>query len=720
MAFNNLSRRAFIKAMLASLAVAGCGAPKSGEEGALEQLSSSLGVGPTPTPTLIPTPTPLPSADGVAQAYLQAWQRGDFTAMYRLLNASSRRRLSSGQFAAAYQNAARQSTAVNIQAQLQSLLADGPQATATFHSQWQTALFAALDADHVMHLRFEEGRWGIDWQPTLILPQLGHGVTLALLEEQPERGDILDVQQQILASNEQVITVGVVPALIPNSDRPEIIEQLAPIVGVDALKIEEKIATAPPNWFVPLGDIDFDTSVVYLDLLSAMPGVERRPHPLRVYPQMETGAHLVGTLGGIPASQAEAYRTQGYNGDELVGITGVEGWGEAFLAGKRGGKLLTISPTGETMAQLASAQPSPGGNISLSIDTELQQRAEFILGARRGAIVVMEPTGFVKAMASYPRFDPNDFAAGIDAETWSQLLNNKDRPLVNRAAQGAYPPASLFKIVSIAAAMEKLGWSPDREFYCPGTWDGLGENFPKKCWLETGHGHINLKDGLTQSCDVVFYEVGLALHREDPSLLPEMARAFGFGRPTGIQGIDETGGVVPDNEWKMETLGEAFFDGDAVNMAIGQGYMLATPLQISQMMAVVSNEGLLYRPQIVQQLSSRDSGDQFFRPEQVNQVPVSPENWAIIQNALFGVAHGRRGTAREAFAGIEYTVIGKTGTAETIIDAPHAWFAGYSPADIPEIIIVVMLENAGEGSEEAAPIFRLMLESYFDWLGKGE
>ncbi len=719
MAFNNLSRRAFIKAMLASLALSACGAPKSGQEGALEKLSTSLAGGPTPTPTLAPTPTSLPSADGVAQAYLQAWQRGDFTAMYRLLSPSSRRQLGSRQFAAAYQNAARQSTAINIQAQLQSLLAEGPQATATFHSQWQTALFDALEADHVMRLRFEEGRWGIDWQPTLILPQLGHGVTLTLLEDRPERGEILDVQRQILASNEPVITVGVVPALIPASDRPELIEQLAPIVGVNASEIEEKITTSPPNWFVPLGDIDFDTSVAYLDLLAAMPGVERRPHPLRVYPQAETGAHLVGTLGGIPAAQAEAYYAQGYNGDELVGLTGVEGWGEAFLAGKRGGKLLTISPKGETLAELASAQPVPGGNISLSIDTELQQRAELILGARRGAIVVMEPTGFVKAMASYPRFNPNDFAAGIDAETWSQLLDNEDRPLVNRAAQGAYPPASLFKIVSMAAAMEKLGWSPEREFYCSGTWDGLGENFPKKCWLETGHGRINLKDGLTQSCDVVFYEVGLALHREDPLLLPEMARAFGFGRPTGIQGIDETGGVVPDNEWKMEALGEAFFDGDAVNMAIGQGYLLATPLQVSQMMAVVSNAGLLYRPQIVQQLSSLNSGDQFFRPEQVNQVPVSPESWDIIQDALFGVAHGRRGTAREAFAGIEYVVIGKTGTAETTIDAPHAWFAGYSPADPPEIVIVVMLENAGEGSKEAAPLFRLMLESYFDWLGKG-
>ncbi len=212
--------------------------------------------------------------------------------------------------------------------------------------------------------------------------------------------------------------------------------------------------------------------------------------------------------------------------------------------------------------------------------------------------------------------------------------------------------------------------------------------------------------------------MGLALHKQNPNWLPEMARAFGFDDITGIMGIEEAAGVVPDNDWKTATLGEAFFDGDAVNMAIGQGYMLATLLQIAQMLATVGNNGRLYRPQLVRQISSRDSGDQFFGPDEVTQLPVSAENWAIIQEALLGVAHGSRGTAREAFKDVGFTVIGKTGTAETTIDEPHAWFAGYTPADEPAIVIVTMLENAGEGSEKAAPLFRLMAESYFEWAGK--
>ncbi|RME41433.1 MAG: penicillin-binding protein 2, partial [Caldilineae bacterium] len=439
------------------------------------------------------------------------------------------------------------------------------------------------------------------------------------------------------------------------------------------------------------------------------------PHPVRTYPQGETAGHVVGTLGAIPAEQLDSYRMQGYRGDELIGLTGVEGWGEPFLAGRRGGRLVTLSPAGRELAEIAAAPARPGGNIHLSLDTDLQKRAEYILGAQRGAIVVMEPSGIVRAMASWPRFNPERFATGIRASDWNALRNDSRRPLVNRAAQGTYPPASVFKIVSMAAALEKLGYTPDTMFTCNGIWYGLGENFPKECWLKTGHGRISLKEGLTQSCDVVFYEVGLALHRQDPALLPAMARAFGLGAPTGIMGVDEAGGLVPDDEWKTAALGEHFFEGDAVNMAIGQGYMLVTPLQIARLLAAVATGGTLHRPQIVRRLSARDTGDQYFSPEETGALPLSAENLTVIQQALVNVAHGRRGTARKAFEGVAFTVAGKTGTAETTVDAPHAWFAGYAPADDPAVVVAVLLENAGEGSEKAAPLFRLMVESYFDW-----
>jgi penicillin-binding protein 2 len=649
------------------------------------------------------------------QAYLTAWQRGDFNAMYDFLTPESQKRVTRNQFAITHQHALDQTTALTVQTRLQSLLADGPQATATFHSQWQTGLFDNIEADHSMTLRFEGGRWQIVWQPSLILPQLGYGVTLALLEERHPRGNIYDALDRTLAANEQVITIGVVPSLI--EDEALLVKELGAIIDLQPDEIREKISVARPDWFVPLTDISFETSAKHHDLLAGLAGVDRRPHPVRTYPKGEIAGHLVGTLGGIPVEHLDSYRAQGYQGDELIGLTGVEGWGEPFLAGRRGGRLVTFSPTGKEMAEIAAVQPHPGGDVYLSIDTELQQRAEFILGAQRGAIVVMEPTGFIKAMASYPRFSPQLFAAGIDSESWSTLLEDEQRPLVNRAAQGTYPPASVFKVVSITAALEKLGYPPDKTFTCTGVWEGLGEKFPKKCWLETGHGEITLKEGLTQSCDVVFYEIGLALHNQDPNLLPEMARAFGLGTPTGIQGVDESGGIVPDNDWKTAVLGESFFVGDTVNVAIGQGYILSTPLQIARMLATIGTGGRLYRPQIVRRLSSRDTGDQFFPPEEVGRLPLSAENLTIIQEALLGVAHGKRGTARKAFEGVSYTVVGKTGTAETNIDAPHAWFAGYAPADAPAIVVAVLLENAGEGSEKAAPLFRLMVESYFDWAG---
>ncbi|MFQ5577613.1 MAG: penicillin-binding protein 2 [Anaerolineae bacterium] len=712
------SRRTFIKAGLASLVMGGC-APQTPAAGPAPTLPAAAPRTPTPTapptPSATATPVSLPSADGVVQRYLLAWEQDDFEAMYTLLTPESKKRTPLDQFYATYRHAIDQTTALAVDTDLQSLLADGPQATATFRSYWQTSLFDTLESDHTMTLRFEDGRWQIVWQPTLVLAQLGYGVTLALLEETVPRGSIFDALDRLLASHKQAITIGVVPGQI--TEQARLINALSPITGLKPTDIKQKISAARPDWFVPLADVSFETSAAHNELLAGLAGVDRRPHPVRTYPQKELAAHVVGTLGGIPAEQLESYRAQGYRGDELIGLTGVEGWGEPFLAGRRGGQLVTYSPNGKRLADVASARARPGGEIYLSLDSDLQARAEFILGAQRGAIVVMEPTGFIKAMASFPRFNPALFAAGITPQAWAGLLNDERRPLVNRATQGAYPPASVFKIVSIAAALEKLGYTPQTTFTCTGLWTGLGENFPKECWLKTGHGQINLQDGLTQSCDVVFYEVGLALHRQDPTLLPQMARAFGLGAPTGIMGLDEAGGVVPDDAWKPAVLNEHFLDGDAVNMAMGQGYALATPLQIARMLAAVGSGGRLYRPQIVRRLTSRDSGDQYFSPEEVGHLPLTPQTLAVIQEALAGVAHGRRGTARKAFEGVNYTVIGKTGTAETAVDAPHAWFAGYAPADTPAIVVAVILENAGEGSEKAAPLFRLMVESYFEWAG---
>jgi penicillin-binding protein 2 len=316
-------------------------------------------------------------------------------------------------------------------------------------------------------------------------------------------------------------------------------------------------------------------------------------------------------------------------------------------------------------------------------------------------------------MASYPRFDPSLFAAGIDQKTWVDLNSNPHRPLIGRGTQSAYPPGSVFKIVTMAAGMEKLGFVAGSPFVCTGTWDRLGDQFIKTCWLKTGHGNINLQDGLTQSCDVVFYEVGLALQNADPQILPDMARGFGLGVVTGITGVEETAGLVPDLAWKLAEKGESWFPGDTVNLAIGQSYLLATPLQVANLLAAVGNGGTLYRPQLIQRIAEPIGPEQVNQPEVLARLPVGSENLSVIRAALEGVVSGPRGTARETFAGAAFTAIGKTGTSETGQEEPHAWFAGCAPADSPQVAIAVILEHAGEGSKEAAPVFRQMAEAYF-------
>ncbi len=266
--------------------------------------------------------------------------------------------------------------------------------------------------------------------------------------------------------------------------------------------------------------------------------------------------------------------------------------------------------------------------------------------------------------------------------------------------------------------MEAIGLLPENSFVCTGKWQGLGQSFEKKCWLEGGHGRINLIDGLTQSCDVVFYEVGLALHRTDPELLPRWARSFGMGEPTQLLGGAESRGIIADDAWKRANLNEPLFDGDAVNSAIGQGFTLSTPLQIARLLASIGNGGHLMRPRLIEKVVAVDGSEHVFLPEASGTVPVSPENMTLIQNSLKAVVSGARGTARHIFEGVTYTVAGKTGTAESGQEEPHAWFAGYAPADTPRVAISVLLEHAGEGSKEAAPLFRQVLEAFFEWEAK--
>jgi penicillin-binding protein 2 len=665
------------------------------------------------SPTVLPTPTlKLPPADEVAFEFLQAWERDDYPAMYILLSPASQDAYPEDLFAAIYDQAVAEAAISGIASRVLAAYQPDTRAEVAFVTTFQTALFGDLEIQNEMPLSFVEGRWGIDWSPALLFPQLSDGSYLQLTTRSPSRGNIYDRNGLGLAVQGELVEVGVVPSQI--EDETAVLDQLAAVLGELPSDLQARYANANPDWYIPLGRISTETGQAYYDVLNSMPGIELRPAWTRSYRQDLIAPHAVGVVGPIRQEEINLWRAEGYEGDEMVGWMGLERWGEPYLAGERGARLEIVTAQGQQIAVLAEKPPRESSSLYATFDRQFQRQVQDILGKRLGAIVVLEAhSGRVLALATYPSFDPNPFATGIDEQQWSDLQNDPRRPLVNRSTQGIYPPGSVFKVVTTAAGLEGGALTRDSEFLCQGTWTGLGPELPKPCWLSSGHGWIPLDRALTTSCDITFYQVGLLLDGVDPEMLPDYARGFGFGAPTGIQGEEGTG-QVPDPAWKRMAKGEGWAPGDAVNLSIGQSELLVTPLQVASMMAAVGNGGTLYRPSMVEMIASDPANPAWtFEPVALMQLPVSAEHLAVIQDSLHKVTSASHGTAYEAFEGFNGSAAGKTGTAESGQAEPHAWFAGYAPAQGPEIAIAVILEHRGMGGEFAAPLFRQVAEAYF-------
>jgi len=691
------------------------------------------------------TPTPIPlEAEDTARAFLESWERSDYGAMYALLSPSAQTTIGPEEFARFYGDVAAEAAITSISTDVRSALQDGAEAQVAYHVIMETGSVGPIEAENVMTLSWTSarlsgstealtvssaerltevspksdqgqtgGRWGVNWSAGLIFKELAGGNLLRRIEQISARGNIFDRNGEGLAINKTVVTVGVVPGEIEDEDR--LLAELSPILALDPAAIKARYADAASHWFVPLKEISLELSQAYHDALSELHGLSLREKVVRSYPEGGIAPHSVGYMGAIGPDELERWKARGYRGEELVGKSGLERWGENHLAGRRGAILTVVTPAWTPVAILKKRTQVPSLDIYTTLDSKLQKAAEAALADRAGAIVALDPnSGRILAMVSCPTFDPNAFASGLSLEEWQALANDPGRPLVNRAVQGVYPPASVFKIVTMTAALEAGGFIPRSTFTCTGLWEGLGPDWAKTCWVETGHGQINLVQALIVSCDVAFYDIGLALHNLDLGLLPDYARRFGLGASTGLEGLDEATGLVPDDAWKRMAVGDGWAPGDSVNVAIGQGYLLTTPLQIANVLAAVANGGTIYRPQILLKVAgSPGEPEEFFAPQVMGQLPVSPEHLAAIREGLVGVAASHYGTARKAFRGLDVSVAGKTGTAETGIDEPHAWFAGYAPADDPQIAVAVIVEYGGDGAKVAAPIFRQVIEAFF-------
>jgi penicillin-binding protein 2 len=691
---------------------------------------------PTPAPTSVPTPTPLPvtaPAYPAAVSFLDAWQAGDRRAMYDLCSRASRTAVPYNEFERIYQEVTDEATAISFEPLLRAVLQEGQQARAAFEVEVVTSFVGTFRVENELSLIWEDGAWAVEWSKACIFSELEGQNLVHMVSRAPERANIYDVNGKALAFAGDQVTVGVVPGEI--EDETAVLSRLSAVLKVPQSDIRAKYEKQPPTWFIPIGDISIEESRQQYELLSQEPGISLRTKSVRVYRDPVAAPHVIGYMARIPPEELVHWQALGYTGDELLGRTGIEAWGEPYLAGQRGGTLTIITPEGQVAATLARRDAIPARSVYLTLDYEFQLMVEALLGERKGAVVVMDVNdGRVLALATWPRYDSNLFAEGIDPIAWSTLANDPARPLMNRPIQGQYPPGSTFKIVTMGTIMERGGVPPTQTYTCTGVWNMLG--WPMTCWLKSGHGTIDLVSALTASCDVTFYQIGYDLSFIDRDALPSYARSFGLGAPTGIgqwlapqeegrlvdvegelsgrDPLGEAGGLVPDDTWKREVLGEGWATGDNVNLAIGQGFLLVTPLQMCRMVAAVANGGTLYRPQIVAKVAATDvEPEAVLQADRVGRLPITAETLAAIRKGLEGATTSPRGTATSTFADFPIPVAGKTGTAQNEGELPHAWFVGYLPADDPEIAIVAMIENVGEGSTYAAPLFRQVAAAYY-------
>jgi penicillin-binding protein 2 len=434
---------------------------------------------------------------------------------------------------------------------------------------------------------------------------------------------------------------------------------------------------------------------------------------------------VIGYMQQISPDTLAHYKSLGYQGDERVGVTGLEASQEAILAGRQGGTLYVVGPDNNVISTLAESAAQPGLNITTTIDRSLQEQMEHtLMGPYRGAAVVLNRNdGEVLAMLSSPNYDSNLFNPDLFNNNYLSdlILNRQDQPLFNRAASGGYPLGSVFKIITMASGLESGLFTPDTTYHDDGYFTEL-PGFVGTDWTVEKdmkpQGTITLTQGFERSCNPYFWHIGYTVFQQDPNIVPDMAAAFGLGQPTGIGAIDEYAGVLPSPAAKKASTGEDWTGYDAVLQAIGQG-MEVTPLQAADFAAAVGNGGSLYRPQLILSINQPSGEPMFaFSPVLRGLLPVKPGTLAAIQEAMRGVVKDPNGTAWSKFWVISdaIKIAGKTGTAQTDQENPDAWFVSYTyneSATKPDIAAAVVVENVGEGSTYAAPMVRRIMEIYY-------
>lgn len=540
------------------------------------------------------------------------------------------------------------------------------------------------------------------------------------------RGKIVDRFGHVLADNRPAYTLMALPELLslpPPKPLLDLLQTLQVEGDFAALYVSRTASGGEP---IALSrDLSRDQVAYFAEHRMDFPGLFIEVEPLRVYPHGALAAHLLGYLGEISEQQLRHNRGQGYYPGDLIGQYGLEKTYEAVLRGRHGLRRVEVDARGRETRLIKTRAPTAGTDLVLSLDLRLQRLAEQLLEGQRGSIVALDPrNGQLLALASSPAFDPNVFAARPSAEEWEALRTDMYSPLHNRALQGQYPPGSVFKIVTALAALAEGVITPQKTVCCSGR-HVYGERTYRD-WKLSGHGCVQLRQALAQSCDVYFYHIGQQLPIDT---IAQYAQAFGLGQTTGFAPGMERSGLVPSVRWKSQARGQPWYTGETLSVAIGQSYTLTTPLQIANMIATLANGGTLYRPYVVlQQIGPDGKVRSTTAPTVRRRLGIQPQQIALVQEGLWGVVHDAKGTGKRAFDE-QIDIAGKTGTAQ-VVDIPnhngprrrqdqlperqrhHAWFVAYAPFEAPRIAVVVMIEHAGKGGGEFAGYAKTLIHAY--------
>jgi penicillin-binding protein 2 len=548
----------------------------------------------------------------------------------------------------------------------------------------------------------------------------------------PKRGLIYDRNGVLLADNRPTYVLSIVRERVPDLDRSlDLLGSLVSVSESDLDKFRERSKRRRPYEAVPL---HFRLSEEERALLAVnryrLPGVEVEGQLIRHYPQGEIFSHVLGYVGRINEQEESVIDEVRYRGTNHIGKIGLEKYYEDLLLGDVGYQNVETNALGRVLRVLERTDPTPGTDIVLSLDSEVQRVAYKALQGRRGAIVAIDPrNGEVLALVSAPGFDTNLFVNGISVANFDALRNSTDLPLFNRAVQGQYPPGSTVKPVIGLAGLEYGAIDAEFTIRDPGWYVLPGEDRRFRDWTLKvrggGHGDaVNLHQSIVESCDVYYYDLA---HRLGVDRIAEFLGPFGLGRPTGLDITHERAGILPSREWKRRARGEIWYPGETLNIGIGQGHMLTTPVQLAVMTSIVASRGVHYQPRLL-----RYRGGERVAESPAELVEARDENWDQIHNAMRDVFHGERGSARAAARGSLVTMAGKSGTVQVVGIAQgaeyeaedlaerhrdHGLFVAFAPFDDPTIAVAVVVENGGGGSSVAAPIARKVIESYLQEAG---